>query len=219
LADIFSYDSVAALRLAGCPLCRTLAKDDRRWMQSFWREGRQDSGARQAFYDAGGFCKNHAWLLHAICSEEGTGAAIADLYGRFAERDLAGLRRPRKRQARNLFRRSRCPACRARDEAAERKAHFFVGALGEPGVRNAYTASAGLCFTHLALAVEQAWKAGDAATAEVLLEDWGRRLEELRVDLAEYDRKRDYRYASEPTGREQRAWTEAIRRYAGEKRR
>src|SRR5207247_4233966 len=66
LPDIFGYDIVEGLRRSGCPLCRVEAIDDGRWMGSFWREGKQDANARRHFYAAGGFCRDHAWLLHRL---------------------------------------------------------------------------------------------------------------------------------------------------------
>jgi hypothetical protein len=224
--DIFSYELVEALGLPGCALCRALAADDRRWVESFWREGRQDADARRRFFEAGGFCRRHAWLLHEISAAAGSGAAIADLYGQLAAHDLGWLERAgtslvrrRRRRPPLLRRRRRCAACQAQVGALERKAHFLVAALGEEEIRDAYRRSEGLCFAHLGRVVDQALANGDTETAIMLLGDWRRRLEDVRSQLAAYDRKRDYRYADEPRGAEQRSWTDVIRRYVGEDRR
>jgi len=224
LPDIFSYDLIEALGQPGCPLCRALSLDDRRWVDSFWREGKQDPGARTRFFEAGGFCRHHAWLLHHLVAAEGSGAAIADVYGWLATYDLRWLDRiktslegrQRRRRSAVLKRRRPCPACFARDEAVKRKVHFFVDYLREPPVQEVYTNSQGLCFIHLAAVVEHALAADAPELALFLLDDWRRRLVEVRLELAEFDRKRDYRYASEPKGAEQRSWTEAIRLYVGE---
>jgi hypothetical protein len=156
-------------------------------------------------------------------AEAGSGAAIADPYGQLATNDLrwfekvrVNLDRRRRRQAPTLRRRRRCPACAFRGEALERKAHFLVEALSEDRVRKAYRRSERLCFTHLARSLEEALNPRSSQTAAFLLDDWRDRLAELRSELAEYDRMRDYRYASEPKGLEQRSWTEVIRRYVGE---
>ena len=222
MPDIFGYDIVEALRQHGCPLCRVDAIDDRRWVDSFWREGRQDAGTRRRFFAAGGFCRHHAWLLHRLVATEGSGAAIADVYGSLAERDLAwldevraSLDRGRRRRRTPLRRGSRCPACVAFEEAAERKIHFFVELLAEASVRPHYDSSEGLCFVHLAAAIERALDTDEDA-ARFLLDDWRKRLARVRAQLGEFDRKRDYRYAAEPKGDEQRSWTDVIRRYVGE---
>jgi hypothetical protein len=224
VADIFSYDLVQALSLRGCALCRTLEADDRRWMDSFWREGKQNPVARKRFFEAGGFCREHAWLLHRLVAEEESGAAIADLYGQLASYDLrwlaslrAKLERGRRgRRTATLGRRRRCPGCAFHAEALERKAGFLIEALAEEQLREAYRRSEGLCFPHLACTVDEALAAGSVQTAVFLLDDWSNRLAEVRAGLAEYDRKRDYRYADEPKGVEQGSWTEVIRRYVGE---
>jgi hypothetical protein len=222
--DIYTYEIVEALAQPGCPLCRAVAIDDRRLVDSFRREGRQDRRARTAFFTAGGFCQRHAWLLHRLAAAEEAGAAIADLYGWLADEDLRSLERVKKTLARRggnrkrsgLERRARCPACRARDAASERKVHFFVQALDQPRVRERYRRSDGVCYSHLSAAVGQALANDDRPTAEFLLEDWSPRLAAVRAGLAEYDRKRDYRFADEPKGEEQRSWTEVIRRYVGD---
>ena len=223
MPDIFSYDLIQALALPGCALCRALEEDERRWMDSFWREGKQSPEARKRFFEAGGFCRRHAWLLHRLLADEGSGAAIADLYGQLATYDLRSLEnvredlnRRRRRAEPILRRRRRCPACAFRGEALERKAHFLVEALSEEEIRTRYRRSDGLCLPHLARTLDDALADGDERGAGFLLDDWRDRLGQLRSGLAEYDRKRDYRYVSEPKGAEQRSWTEVIRRYVGE---
>lgn len=222
MPDIFGYDIVEALSRRGCPLCRVDAIDDRRWVDSFWREGKQDAGTRHRFFAAGGFCRRHAWLLHRLVDAEGVGAAIADVYGALAERDLArlaelrtSLDRRRRRRSMPLRRRSRCPACVALEGAADRKNHFFVELLTQPSVRRHYESSDGLCYVHLEAAVESARNTDDQA-ARFLLDDWRKRLAHVRAQLADFDRRRDHRYAVEPKGDEQRSWTDVIRLYVGE---
>lgn len=209
---------------AGCPFCRAADADDRRWMETFRREGKDARELRLGFLGAGGFCRHHAWLFHRVAVDHGSGAAVADVYGWLAERDLASFesflvrgargRRDRSRRL-ALRRRERCPACTAHEESAERRAHFFVEVLGEDAVRRRYTRSDGLCFKHLAVVIGHV---SDAAPDMVrfLVGDWRGRLAEVREQLAEYDRKRSYRYSDEPKGVEQLAWTEVIRRYVGE---
>jgi hypothetical protein len=222
VTDIFGYDLVRALGRRGCALCLAVDADDERWMVSFWREGRRDANARRRFFEAGGFCRRHAWNLHRVAAAAGSGAAIADLYGRLLSDDLNRLaslhgsldrRRPKTL---DLGRRRRCPACSFREEALERKAHFLVEALDDEEIRRALRSSDGLCFPHFARALEAALAAGRRETGAFLLDDWRERLARLRSELAEYDRKRDHRYASEPKGLEQRSWTEVVRRYVGD---
>ncbi len=223
LPDIFGYDILEALRRSGCSLCRVEAIDDRRWMDSFWREGKQDPGTRRRFYAAGGFCRHHAWLLHRLVAAEAAGAAIADVYGSLAERDIAwldelraSLDRGKRRRRAPLRRGGRCPACVASAGDAERKVHFFVELLAEAEVRPHYQSSDGLCVAHFARALAHALDT-DEEVARLLLDDWRERLAHVRDQLVEFDRKRDHRYADEPKGDAQGSWTEVIRRYVGER--
>lgn len=218
MIHFLAYDLVEALALPGCPLCRAVRADEERWMRSFWREGRAGRDARLAFYDGGGFCGRHAWLLHRVSSEEGSGAAIADVYGALADRDLAWLdaQLARRRPPAALDRGAPCSACVAAADAVSRKAFFLVELVGSREARRRYVESDGLCFPHLARAVEEAGD-DDAEAVKLLLRDWRRRLAEVRTRLDEFDRKRDVRYAHEAKGAEQESWTDVIRLYAGER--
>jgi hypothetical protein len=132
LPDIFVYDLLRALGLGGCPLCRALDDDEERWIDSFWREGRQSPAARKQFFAAGGFCRDHAWLLHRLVDAAGSGAAIADLYGQLATNDLRRIEQVAarlahsRRGAARLRRRRPCPACAFRAAALDRKVQFFL---------------------------------------------------------------------------------------------
>ena len=222
MSDVFSFDLADGLASGQCPLCDALARDERRWFDSFWREGRKDAGARRRFFAGGGFCRRHAWLLHDLVAEQSAGRAIADIYGALADRDLAALddvlagARDRRRKGDKplLLREAACSACIAETDALARKAHFFVELLATVAGRERYERSHGLCFTHLLSALDAAGKDDEAAL--YLIGDWRRRLEEVRRRLSEFDRKRDYRYAGERQEDERRSWTDVIRRYVGD---
>ena len=198
-----------ALERRGCAICSALVDDEARWMEAYWREAMFDDLARARFFDAGGFCRRHAWVLHRQAKAEGYGAAVSFLYGNLARLDSAVLA---KGKARLLRRKARCRACIVMDEAAGRKAAFLGQVLEEEPLRERYAAGDGLCYEHLTLAAEKAGK----PVAAFLLADWRARLDVLRAGLAEYDRKRDYRFAEETKGDEQHSWTDVIRRYVGE---
>jgi len=218
VTDLFGFDLVDGLASGECTICHALARHTRRWLDSFWREGRQDPRTRKRFYAGGGFCPRHAWLLHDLV--DGSGAAIADVYGRLADQDLArvsevlGSRRARRRTlAAGLRRIAPCSACAEELAALPRKAEFFLELIADDAARRSYEQAAGLCYPHL-LAVLEA--AGDReAPARYLLEDWRHRLEELRGRLADYDRKRDHRHAAERRAEDQESWTDIIRHYVG----
>jgi hypothetical protein len=186
-------------------------------MATFAREGRRVPEARSRFHASGGFCPHHAWLLHSIAARSGKGMPVADIYGQLVQRDLDRLSRAGTAGPEALARTGACPACTAAEAALDRKADFFAGVLKDAGLRSAYAESDGFCGPHLAAAVAAAGD-GEPGAGAFLLADRRRRLERLAHDLAEYDRKRDHRYAHEPKGAEQWAITDVVRLYAGEAR-
>ena len=220
MADIFTHDLRAAVAASGCPVCRVVAGSVRNWIDSFWREGKNDPSARREFFAAGGFCREHALLLRELAQGTRGGAAVADVYRWLAERDGEWLARAsaaiagsRPRGRLQLERRRRCPACVEQDAATLRKLEFLLGALRAGSMQASYASSDGLCMPHLLAAATHA--AGDRDVCRFLLDDARRRLAELSRGLDEYDRKRDHRFRDEPKGMEQLAPAAAIARYAG----
>jgi hypothetical protein len=207
VSDVFSFDLDDGFASGRCPICYAVDRDELRWLDSFWREGRRDPATRTAFFAARGFCPPHARRLHQRAVEAEAGAAIADVYGALADRHLAQLdafvssRAPTRRRGgrEQLPKAARCTACVAAADALERKAHFFLKLLATPAGRARFERSAGLCYAHLETAV--ALTGSDADTAAYLVRDWCGRLSAVRGRLADLDRG---------------SWTEVVRLYAGD---
>lgn len=215
MSDLFTFDIEDGIARGECPLCYAIEVEIRRWLDSFWREGRQSPQARRQFFDGGGFCRRHAWLLHDLLAGQ-SGAAIADLYGLLCKYDLIAVddllarRRGRSGLARRLQR--RCSACIEETNVLERKATFLLELLATDSGRERYEHSRGVCLAHLLALLEEG--PGESLT-RYLLSDWRRRLDELRRRLAEYDRKRDYHHAAERTADDERSWSDVIEQYVG----
>jgi hypothetical protein len=218
-ADVYS-----ALRERGCPLCRTVSRNERRNVASFLREGRVVPSARAQFVRAGGFCPSHTWMLHEAAAVEASGAGIADLYGLLLDQDLEALDRASSLEgkrgwrdaARRIAARGRCPMCVDADQVQRRQAAFLCELLDDEAGRRAFRDSDGLCRGHLRTTLEESLRRHPKGEgARLLLEDWRARLATLRKRLAEYDRKRSYTAAKERTAADERAWTDVIERYAG----
>jgi hypothetical protein len=221
--DLFSYELVEAMQHQGCIMCRVVEVAELRYMATFVREGWQDPGASRRFLLGGGFCRHHAWLFHQIAKNARTGVSIAHLYGRLLEEDLAVSDEMERRLARGpmrnltakLHRSVPCLACVQMEGSLQRSQTFLVEALTTSRVAALFEKSDGLCWRHFVPTFEEAIST-NKDVAELLLRDWRHRLRRVAHDLAEYDRKRDYRYAAERTPADQRSWAEAIRRYVGE---
>ena len=180
MGGLFTFDLDDGLLSGRCPICHALALDERRWMESFWREGRQGKEARERFYAGGGFCARHAWLLHDLALDRSSGGVIGDVYGGLAGRDIAALDRRHELPARK----ARCSACLARDEALTRKAEFLLELLATESGRDRYARSRGLCLGHVVAVVEVA---GESELAAFVLDDWRRRLDDVRERLESGD--------------------------------
>jgi hypothetical protein len=221
MTDLFAFDLEDGLEAGDCPICFALARHMGRWLDAFWREGRQSPEARKRFYAGGGLCRAHAWQLHELVSLGGSsGVAIADLYGGVAEHDLDALdealggRRFRPSAVRALLQpRSACFACVEEADALPRKAEFLLELFGTSAGRDRYARSAGVCRPHLLVLLAAAGRREEPA--RFVLEDWRRRLSELRCHLVRYDRTRDHRFAAERTEADERSWTDVITHYAG----
>jgi hypothetical protein len=221
VSDLFSFDLADGFVSGRCPICYALAVDERRWLDSFWREGRRDPDTRRRFYSTGGFCASHAWLLHQLAVDADAGSAVADVYGGLAAHDLSeldglisgGIPRRRKGGGSVLHRVGECSACVAGAEALERKVHFFLVLLGREVGRERYERSAGLCLVHLRAAIAVDECGGE--TGLFLVRDWRRRVAAASERLAEFDPTRKPQHAG--SGEDvRRPWTDLIRLYVGD---
>jgi hypothetical protein len=216
--DIYSFELEAALAAPGCPLCRTEAADERRWMESFIREGNRAAGARRRFLASGGFCAEHVSLLAECARGIEQESVITLLYLGLAEQDLARLEQlrqgRRRRRAWSGWRSGGCQACEERSAIADRKVYFFCENLERGSFRRLYARSDGLCASHMLAALAEL-AGGKLGLQDFLLDDWLARLRALRDGLAACDRRRDHRYALEPAAEEQLAPGRALLHYGG----
>ena len=223
MVDLTNFELVEGLTKGGCPLCRQRLRAELWEIEMFVRDGRFSREARPLFLAGGGYCKRHAWMLHAQLSERDNGAPIADLYGMVLRHDRKALRafqQPRHRGRRHRITsplpRTRCLACENTDAADDRHAYFFMHALKEQRVRRLYENSDGLCVPHALAVLGETLEAEQHELARFLIEQTVRRLDGVAESLAEYDRRRDVHYAHLPKGPEQQAWTDVIRLYVGD---
>jgi hypothetical protein len=220
-----------ALGEDGCPLCRLRREAVHRYLDSLLYESVNDVGLRQTLLRSRGFCAEHAWALvrlgdslgTAIIYQDQVAEAIRDVQQ--AARAVSALRRrglwradgPRDGTPAAVLRGRRtpaapCPACQVADEATARYLSSLVAHLDDPEVRRAIERSAFLCLPHLTGALEAA-RTPDEARA--MLEITEAKLTDLRAELAELIRKRDYRFAHEPHGEEQTSWLRAVGHLVG----
>ena len=107
-----------------------------------------------------------------------------------------------------------CPVCNARAQFELWYLESILRSICDKDFAEKYAASDGLCAIHLLRALKLPGLDDNKralAAAEI------KRLQELSVDLHEFLRKHDYRYASEGFGREGDSWLRAVRKISGER--
>jgi hypothetical protein len=224
---------VGACATARCPVCACLADDSRRAVDAMLGDHVTDPQTRAELYAAWGFC---SW--HAVSLADGggaTGAAIVfeDLLRRCGERFAVGAPTSPGRRAswRGLLakltrrggqaapavvseyrERRRCRIC-ARLAASERAyIEAIVQFAGDAELTAAYERSAGLCVPHLTAVVAHAPGApAVSALVETTLHHW----QTLRVQLAEFVRKHEYRATEAISPEEAGSYRRAAETLAG----
>jgi hypothetical protein len=192
---------------SGCPVCRLVEDDGRRYLDALVYEQVNDPDTRRRIRGAWGFCNWHTWML-AETPNAPSGAAI--LYEDLVRSALDRLRRLRDRpvmfhvrRLRRMFalrrrptivelhrRRSACPACASGVEGERRYLSTLTLFVDDPQLAGAYAKSDGLCVPHQLAAVDLS-----PGTAELarLLDLTIRKWDALRGDLEGFIGKHDYR--------------------------
>jgi hypothetical protein len=212
---------------AGCPACRCLDRDTRRYLTTFLYEHVTDPLSRARLRASWGLCNWHAWMLRETSDPAFGSAVLCEDLLRIVERRLEQSAAPVAARPASLLgrlrerlSRARVPAivriyarrrvCRACVEMARAEWRYLETALhfvDDPQFAHAYEASHGLCVPHALGALELS--AGDAAGARLLartLPKWA----DLRRDLAGFVSKHDHRNRQPFTEAEADAYLRAI---------
>jgi hypothetical protein len=212
-----------ALPEPGCALCRLAQDAASRFLDSVLYESVNDVEWQARLKESRGFCPAHSELL--LQQRNALGAAI--IYRailRQLRQDLGQISVAKKgwldrladfgapAEGASLTPTVACPACDKRDEATVRYLKLLRRASDNEELRAALRASAGFCLFHLAQAQEQL----EGHALQHLLEHQVAVWEALDGELAEFIRKKDYRYQHEGFGEEADSWQRAARITSGE---
>ncbi len=224
------YDLRQALAEPGCPLCQLLAHNADRYVDAMLWELVNDIPAREEFNQARGYCREHAWLLVRRGASLGAAILMLDVLEtvlRVLEADRSNERTgfswqqwwpgnppaPAAGLIAGLTPQALCPVCR---HVATGEAYYLAALLahlsGPDSLAPAYETSDGLCLPHLRRALAEA---PDGPNRETLIRLQKAVWERLRLELREFIRKNDYRFAKESVGEEGTAWLRAIELLAG----
>jgi uncharacterized protein DUF6062 len=197
---------VEACAQTGCPACRSLEQDGRRYLEAFIYEQVTDPDTRRGLHASWGFCNWHTWMLLEV-ADASSGAAIvyADLIQAFLHRfrrlrdrapsfpqwSLARLFRRRGPTVVELQRRrNTCPVCAWCAQAEAGYLATLLQFIDDPQFARAYAKSEGICAPHLLAAVELG---GSSPGLAHLLDRTVAKWEELRKDVDRFVSKHDYR--------------------------
>jgi len=215
-----------AVRDAGrgqCAICAVLDAQERARLYWLAYEGLSDPGLREKLKASKGLCRRHFRLLYRAVSEQTYNTSgVADLMRALLDADRDALRaalaeakagRRAKKAVAGLRTRSRCPLCDDATAATDRKIQTLISELGNESFRQVYVSSPGLlCRPHLLAALN---KEPDEAVVVALLHKHLKTLEADDEELAEFIRKRDYRFSSEAKGAEQDAPRRTVDEFIG----
>ena len=207
-----------ALDAEGCPICTLVEKACYKHLDSLFYESVNDVGTRQRLHASKGFCNWHAHLATRIPhTDSGIAIIYEDLLRNVSERAtalLAELPIHSRSTVKLLPASVGCPVC----ETARFNEHVFLGELlrwfNDPELQTKYRLAFGLCLPHLQQALDGF---RDHPQVPALLAAEGKKLAALQVELQEFNRKRDYRFAHEPRGAEQTAWRRVIEKFTGKR--
>jgi len=199
------------LRSGICPLCRVAHKADREYIWHFFDVGADQDESIDAVRRACGFCADHIEMLRRIESE-GMKSTLA-ISMMFADTFAGILSDLQSLSSRAEFVRAQCPACANRDERVTANVQYLLDELAtNPGLRERFDGSPGLCFAHF----ELVWNAaGTTEEREFIGRVQRDAAARLLSDLTEHIRKHDHKYQREPKGPERDSWRRAVFMTAG----
>ncbi len=175
-----------------CPICRLSQESAKDYLAGVLGDGVNDPKLRSQWRRRGGLCGHHWHVLRGLSAAALPAAILArDLLSHYLSQG-----RPEK---------PNCPACEARRDA---EARYLKALLKVPEDRLLKALEDGrgfLCLEHL-----------DNLPRGKLREAFTGKLKHLLEELAEFERKHDYRFSHEPYGSERDSWLRALRALGGD---
>jgi hypothetical protein len=221
------YDLLEAFAQPGCAVCRLLAHDVDRFLDTLLYEYPVEPAMQNSFRASRGLCHEHSWQLTRYNSVLAVGilydaaldevlrimdgtppaerpAGLARLLSSGGSSALADALEPQKP----------CPACVVRDDAEKRYLQVIGGYMSEARFGGAFRQSEGLCLPHFRGALAAARDVEQARLLTAAQRDiWTR----LKGELEQFLHKMDAHY-HQAMGTESTSWLRTLARMAGETR-
>jgi hypothetical protein len=218
----YYFDLRRDLRRTGCAPCLGEARSAWRYLDGLLWEGVTDAVIRLSLRGAHGFCREHALLAVVVASRESGQLGMAIIFEdllRHVEGESEASRsekrgRRRARSQNPLAPHAACHVCKASSSTAVNYLKLLSEA--DPGSEIGAAARGDgpkLCVPHLMLGMRLA---ATAAAESRLVDVFVHGVKQLRGDLSEFIRKRDYRFVDETmTPGEANAWVRAVHAMVG----
>lgn len=220
------------LRPEGCPICSVcneLLEKGWFWFSS-WSYSEGDGVSR--YIGNWGFCEKHSTMVaekipawqKSVVYQWTFKARVPDLQRamktmeKYARRSgitgRLGYTKIRKVLA-EVKPKGGCIFCESTTETARSYISKLLTALSDPEIQRTYENSYGLCMQHFFQALDE-FRGEHTPQLLTIMKVQTERLNDLNADFEEFFRKSDYRFSSEPKGREQTAWIRAMKRVIGD---
>lgn len=233
------YELMDACKVRGCPICRLALHGVRHYLDSILYESINDPPTRIGIVASRGYCNDHSWQLRDM--RAGLGAAI--LYRDVIRQVVSSIRERAVGEPLHVFSTRRrdsvlgritamvngdevgsgklsladphtaCPACQVRERCEQMYLGLLLDVTDDLEFLEAFRSTGGLCFVHIDQAA--AWT-HDEVALDRLLGIEVELLSALDVELGEFLRKHDYRFAREARGGEVDSWIRALAVVAGQ---
>jgi hypothetical protein len=219
------FNLLDALKSPGCALCALSRRAIDNSLDNMLYEYVNDTSTQEALVAAHGFCATHSELLLGYRGALGIAilynAVLRHLEGELpAEREnemnwlgrLTGQRGRGEVDSSPLAAHAPCPACKIRDETAERALTTLQEHVADAGLVAALQASEGFCLPHLRQGLTVLAGPARRLTLRAQRQGW----QTIQAQLAEFIRKNDYRFQQEGfTAEEEDVWRRAVRAISG----
>jgi len=202
-----------------CFLCALELEGIRKYFDSLLYEQVNDVATRAKLARSKGFCNRHSAFILNYGASLGTAilyrqqsALFDELLDNLYSVPTKLLKLP---QAVNWRKHKNCPACKHQLEDRKRYSEIFLNALkhSDSDMISAFENSAPLCVPHFLNLLDQIKR--NHKLQQYLIDIERKKIQELISDLDEFIRKYDYRYASEPVGKERDCCQRAVRILSG----
>jgi len=211
----------------GCALCTVAQRESEHTLKMLFHEGIMESSLRKRLLDGSGFCNWHTWMSINDIPTAAAGTAI--VYRELLEAVITAtaeaaksltptqrtlLSRRNRGKCRLAGAKRRCAVCESVHKTENVYLNDLLEFFDDPQLQSRFARSVGLCLPHLQMAVDEFPNHSNLLR---LLEVEREKFSALEGELTEFHRKRDYRFAHEPAGREYTSWRRALELFAGKR--